>query len=166
MLFVLDYVARSIIDLAISSGDLSNHRSFVPTCKIKWSGLLLADDFTKSCIRAVFAPEKVLTNTSIWIQFFGHFSFIKVFYHTVSYGKYRFLFLFPFLFFIFVITCYNYFLWFTTTIQRSYDCYVLIDLLRCIFLLLILLAFFLFNAEPFWSVFILAFVTVDGFCVL
>ena len=44
-LFLID-VARSIIDLAISSGDLSDDRSFVPTYKMKWSGLLHTDVFT------------------------------------------------------------------------------------------------------------------------
>ena len=90
------------------------------------------------------------------VQFCGYFPSIKVFYHTVSYGKYRFFVLFCFWFIIFAITCCNCFLWVTTTIQLSYNCHVLVDLLRWIFLLFILLAFFFFIAEVSWSVFILA----------
>ena len=100
---------------------------------------------------------------TICIQFFGHFPSIKVSYHTVSYDKYRFFVLFPFWFVIFVITCCNYFLWVTTTIQWSYDCHVLVDLFRCIFLLFILLDFCFFIAETTWSVFILALLAVDVF---
>ena len=43
--FLID-VFRSIIDLAISSDDLFEDRSFVLTCKLKLSGLLLTDGFT------------------------------------------------------------------------------------------------------------------------
>ena len=103
---------------------------------------------------------------AICVQVFGHFLSIKVFYHTVSYDKYRFFVLFSIWFIIFVITCSNCFLWVLTTIQSSYDCHVLVDLLRYIFLLFILLAVFLFISEASRSVFILAFLAVDGFCVL
>ena len=57
-------VTRSIIDLAIFSGDLSDDRSFVQTCKMKWSGLLLTNDFTYSCMHA-------------YVQFFWHFPSIS-----------------------------------------------------------------------------------------
>ena len=52
-------VARSMIDLPNSFDD----RSFVPTCKIKRSALLLSDGFTSSFMSVVYEPEKVLTKT-------------------------------------------------------------------------------------------------------
>ena len=47
-------VVRSIIDLAISSGDLSVLKSFSPASKIKWSGSSRSDGFQQtlcSCTR-------------------------------------------------------------------------------------------------------------------
>lgn len=41
-------VARSIIDLAISSGDLSVLKSFSPASKIKWSGSSHSDGFQQT----------------------------------------------------------------------------------------------------------------------
>ena len=59
-------------------------------------------------MHVVFAPEKGFNkHFTICVQIFEHFPSIKVFYHTVSYDKYRFFVLFPFWFIIFVITCEN-----------------------------------------------------------
>ena len=127
-----------------------------PDCSYRWFYVIV--NTCRFCTWKSF--NKYFT---ICIQFFGHFPSIKVSYHTVSYDKYRFFVLFPFWFVIFVITCCNYFLWVTTTIQWSYDCHVLVDLFRCIFLLFILLDFCFFIAETTWSVFILALLAVDVF---
>ena len=68
-LFLTD-VTRSVIVLAISSGDFSDDVSFLPTWKMKWSRLFLSDKFYV-LIHFVFSPEKVLTKT---LQF--AFSFV------------------------------------------------------------------------------------------
>ena len=62
------------VDLAIPSDELSDDRSFVPRCKMKWSELLFTDGFTYSFMYVVFAPEKDLANT---LQF--AFNFLDIF---------------------------------------------------------------------------------------
>ena len=42
---LFNVIARSTIELAISSGDLSVLKSFVPVCKKKWLGSSRSDDF-------------------------------------------------------------------------------------------------------------------------
>ena len=103
---------------------------------------------------------------TICVQFFGHFPSIKCFTILSPMANIDFSFFCTFGLSFLGSPAIIVFLWVTTTIQRSYDCHVLVDLLRCIFLLFILLAFFFFIAEASWSVFILAFLAVNGFCVL
>ena len=148
----LIHIARSIIDLAVSSDELSDGRSFVPTCKMKWSGHLFTDGFTKLFMYVVFVPEKILRS-------------IKVFCHTIYYDKYRYFVLCSFWFVIFVIIRCDCFLWVTTTTQWSYGSHVLVGLLRYILVLLLLLTFFFFIVEAHCNV-SLAFLAFDGFCVL
>ena len=100
--FLID-VAMSVIDLAISSDDLSDDRSFVPTCKIKMIRTVTYRWFYVIVHACCFCTRKDFNkHFIICVKFFGHFPSIKVFYHTVSYQKYRFFILFSFWFVIFV----------------------------------------------------------------
>ena len=116
-------------------------------------------------MHVVFAPEKVLTNTTICVQFFGYFPSIKVFYHTVSYDKYRFFVLFSFWFVIFVIICCH---CFCGLQLLSNDLTIAMFLLAFLEISSSCLSFWLFSfiAETSWSVFIFAFLALHGFRVL
>ena len=101
----------------------------------------------------------------IYVQFFGHFSSIKMFYHIASCDKYRFFVIFSFWFVICVILLwlflvgYNYY---SVTLQFPCPWWS-----SSIYLLLVYpYGFFFFIAEASWSVFILDSLAIDGPCVL
>ena len=72
MLFIPNRWSMPIIDPALSSDDLPDGSSFVPTCKMKWSRLFFGSGFVWLLMHVVFAPEKVLTNT---LQFAFSFNY-------------------------------------------------------------------------------------------